>query len=413
MSHQITLNSWYGSNANLAAEKMARVFRISQEQASSVLNELQDGGAWKFTQKISDFQAGPAAAYLQSLGFQVDLKSLAGLEEEDSKDSSDAVKDQSIETFGEDSDIRIPFAFRGEGSEFFGIWFTNWMKTIWTLGIYHFWAKTNVREYFWSNTSFAEDTFSYHGTGKELFKGFLKFFALIIGFLVLTSVAQIYGGLFGEAFASLLSLLAFLFFPILMVKAWKYRLSRTGWRGIRFSFRGEGKKALVVYLKGSILTMITLGLYWPYFKMEAEEFWRGNSYFGNLQGQFNGDGKEIFGKYLLAIFLTIITFGLYWIWFHAYLKRYFWSHTQIGGVHFGFTASGGDWLGLYLKNGLLLLVTLGVAYPWVAIRNQKFLTKHLSLNGDINLDSVIQDMRNSDSLGEEALDAFDIPLDIG
>lgn len=413
MSRQITLNSWYGSNPGLAAEKVARVFRINLGQASTVLKKLQDGGIWRFDRTISDDQAGPVAAYLQSLGFQVDLKPPASSVDEDPVDSSFSQEEGKMETVTEDSGISVPFVFRGAGLEFFNVWLSNWMKTIWTLGIYRFWAKTNMRRYICSNTMFEGDRFSYHGTGKELFLGFIKFFAMIVGFVVLTSMIQIYGGPMGEAFVNLVSILIVVLLPILTVKAWKYRLSRTDWRGIRFSFRGAGKKAMMIYLKGSILTTITLGLYWPYFRMEAEEFWRGNSYFGNLQGKFTGEGKEIFGKYLRAIFLTIITFGVYWIWFHAYLKRYFWSHTEISGFNFRFTARGRDWLGLYLKNGLLLLVTLGMAYPWVAVTNQKFWTDHLSLDGNINLDSIVQDIRKSSALGGEALDAFDIPIDIG
>ena len=35
------------------------------------------------------------------------------------------------------------------------------------------------------------------------------------------------------------AVLAYAFFPIAMVGARRYRLSRTSWRGIRFSFRGR------------------------------------------------------------------------------------------------------------------------------------------------------------------------------
>jgi uncharacterized membrane protein YjgN (DUF898 family) len=68
---------------------------------------------------------------------------------------------------------------------------------------------------------------------------------------------------------------------------------------------------------------------------------------------------------------------------------------------------------LNLGNFLLLVCTLGLGYSWIAVRNQKFFTEHLTLKGDIDLDSVIQEMQQSDALGEEALDAFDVPVDIG
>lgn len=412
MSHQITLNSWFGTNPHLAAEKLAKVFRISLEQGETILEQLQDGREWRFSYKIADHQAGPAAAYLQGQGFQVDLKSLnngddAGM---DAAPGSEAETDALSET---DSGNGLPFTFLGRGGELFGILTSNWLKTVFTLGIYHFWAKTKVRNYMWSNTTFAGDYFSYHGTGKELFRGFLKILPILVGFIAGIIAIQIYGGAESEAIVSLLQILVIALIPMLMVKAWRYRLSRTGWRGIRFSFRGEGKEATMIYLKGVLLTAITLGLYWPYFRMQSEKFWRENSYFGNLQGKFSGEGKEILGKYVLAMFLTIITAGIYWVWFNAYLKRYYWSNTKFGDATFRFTATGGEWFVLSLVNFFLLVVTLGLGYSWVVVRNQKFFTEHLFLDGDFNLDSVIQEMQQSDALGEEALDAFDVPVDIG
>lgn len=412
MSHQITLNSWFGTDPHLAAEKMAKVFRINLEQGQTILGQLQDGQEWRFARKISDHQAGPAAAYLQSLGFQVDLKSLSAMDDA-RMDAAPWIDEETDAASEADSRNGLPFAFLGKGGELFGILAANWLKTVFTLGVYHFWAKTKKRHYMWSNTTFAGDHFSYHGTGKELFRGFLKILPIILGFIALITGIQIYGGAWGEAVASLTQIFVIAIIPLLMVKAWRYRLSRTAWRGIRFSFRGESKEATMIYLKGALLTALTLGLYWPYFQMQSEEFWRKNSYFGNLQGKFTGEAKEIFGKYVLAIFLTVLTAGIYWIWFHAYLKRYYWSNTQFGDATFRFTATGGEWFVLNLVNFLLLIFTLGLGYSWVAVRNQKFFTEHLTLEGEFNLDSVIQEMQQSDALGEEALDAFDVPVDIG
>lgn len=412
MSHQITLNSWFGSDPDRAAKKLAKVFRMSLEQGETVVDRLRDGRPWKFARKIADNQAGPAAAYLQSLGFQVDLQPLENKDdgEIDSYSGQESPANQSELA---ESYINLPFEFRGEGKELFGIFFVNLLKTILTLGIYRFWAKTKVRQYLWSNTVFAGDSFSYHGTGKELFQGFVKFAGMIVVFALLMGALQIYGGESGQIIGGLAPLIFWPLVPVLMVGAFRYRLSRTAWRGIRFSFRGERKQAMMIYLKGGLLTLITLGLYWPYFRMQAEAFWRGNSYYGNLQGEFTGEAKEIFGKYVLGVFLSIITLGIYSIWFFAYLSRYNWSNTRFGNANFRFTATGGELFVLNFVNVLLLIFTVGLAYPWVSVRNQKFFTEHLTLEGDFDMDSVVQDMKESGAVGEEALDAFDIPVDVG
>jgi len=413
MSHQITLNSWFGSDPDLAAKKLAKVFRIPQEQSEAVVDQLRDGRFWKFSKNISDHQAGPAAAYLQSLGFHVDLQPVGMIDDEemDSLAPSQDAEENQLEPA--ESGLGLPFAFMGQGKELFGIFFVNMLKTIFTLGIYRFWAKTRVRQYLWSNTVFAGDAFSYHGTGKELFRGFVKFSGMIILVFAFMTALTIYGGESGGTLGDLMLLLFWPLIPALMVGAWRYRLSRTAWRGIRFSFRGERKQAVMLYLKGGFLTAITFGLYWPYFRMQAENFWRGNSWFGDVKGEFTGEGKEIFGKYVLAIFLTIITFGVYWIWFTAYMARYNWAHTRFGNAHFRFTATGGELFALNLVNVVILIFTVGLAYPWVVARNQKFFTEHLSLDGDFDMDSVIQEIKESGAVGEEALDAFDIAVDVG
>jgi len=417
MSHHITLNSWFGSDQEQAAEKIARVFRMGREQGNAVLQQLKSGMSWQFEQKIPDHQAGPAAAYLQSIGFHVDLKPIQHFAEASADAASDAMESEAENEESlkrpRDASLSIPLGFLGNGGEFFGILFINQLKTILTLGIYHFWAKTRARQYIWTNTTFAGDHFSYHGTGKELFRGFVKFLGILFVIGTLLGVIQIYGGDLGQVSANLVSILLLGYVPVLMVGAWRYRLSRTAWRGIRFSFRGEGKEAAMIYLKGSLLTLITLGLYWPYFRMEAERFWRGNCYFGHINSEFSGEAKEIFAKYVLALFLTVLTGGIYWIWFQAYLKRYCWSHTHIGNGSFRFSATGGEWFVLKLVNGLLLLLTLGLGYSWVAVRNHRFFADHLTMEGDFNVDFVVQEMKKSGAFGEEALDAFDIPVDIG
>jgi len=69
-------------------------------------------------------------------------------------------------------------SLQATGGELFGIYAINLFFTILTLGVYYFWGKTRVRRYLLSQTEFDGDRFEWHGTGKELFIGFLK--ALIV-----------------------------------------------------------------------------------------------------------------------------------------------------------------------------------------------------------------------------------------
>ena len=409
MSSQITLNAWTGRDLHRALAKMAKVFRLEEDQRMPVMEQLEQGTPWHFDFKLSDNQAHTAASYLRSLGFDVDLKPFDQAEEE-----QQAAQEQGVHSLtATSSGSGLSMEFNGKGGEFFVLYLTNLLKTVFTLGIYHFWAKTKVRNYLWGKTSFAKDTFSYHGTGSELFKGFLIFGLIFAAITGLIGVVQVYAEINEDAITAVLTVAFVMAFPILMVGAWRYRLSRTSWRGIRFSFRGKRMDAFSLYFKGYLLIFITLGFYWPYFKNNTEAFWRENSYFGDKKFGFTGEGKEIFGRSVGALILSVLTLGIYWFWFNAYLQRYFWSHTQVGGGTFKFSATGGQWFGLWLVNLLLLVVSLGLAFPWVLIRTRKFIAEHLTLEGPVNLNKVVQDMKISGAMGEEALDAFDIPLDIG
>jgi len=64
--------------------------------------------------------------------------------------------------------------FQGNGGGLFGIYLRNVLLGIVTCGIYTFWGKTRVRQYLYGQTEFAGDRFAYHGTGMELFRGWLK-----------------------------------------------------------------------------------------------------------------------------------------------------------------------------------------------------------------------------------------------
>lgn len=411
MSFQITLNTWSGTSKAEAAEKLAKVFRMGNQKASSIVDQLCQGLPWRFDRRVPDQQADTASTYLQSLGFAVDIQSVEGEIEPLPGTPAMAVPQKEESRIAADS---YKFKFQGDGRTLLNINFINLIKTVFTLGIYRFWAKTNVRQYIWSQTMFLGDRFSYHGTGKELMHGAFRFG----GIIVLLGLINVYiffniGPAEGEIFSDLLSLLIVVAIPALLVGAWRYRLSRTAWRNIRFSFRGKRMDATLLYIVGGVISALTLGLYWPFFKMKTEKFWREHSWFGDVQFRFSGIGKEIFGKYILAIILTPLTLGFYLFWFTAELKRYLWSHTHVGEATFHFPVRGRDYMSLKVTNFFILLFTLGVGFPWVVVRNQKFLTDNLSLAGNIELNRIVQEMKDSGAFGEEALDVMDVPIDIG
>ena len=70
---------------------------------------------------------------------------------------------------------------------------------------------------------------------------------------------------------TLARLVLFLYVPVAMVNARRYRCSRTSWRGIRFSFRGRTSNSHALLSRWGF-TILTLGSYYPYFQLNARPF---------------------------------------------------------------------------------------------------------------------------------------------
>ena len=121
--------------------------------------------------------------------------------------------------------------FTGKGSRFFGIWAVNIILTVITLGLYYPWAKIAIRKYLWNETSIEDDRFVFHGTGYEVFKGFIFAYLILILALWFTS--------FYPAGVLIFYLFLLLLIPLALFGAWRYRLTKTSWRGIYFTFDGN------------------------------------------------------------------------------------------------------------------------------------------------------------------------------
>ena len=297
--------------------------------------------------------------------------------------------------------------FHGTGGTLFGIQIVNVLLTILTLGIYSFWGKVRVRKYLYSQIEFSGDRFAYHGTGKELFIGALKAFAILIVFWTTILVLM---KLIGPMAVLIVYPVILVAIPYALHGTMRYMMSRSSWRGIRFSFRGDLKECMKTYIGGVLLMLLTLGLYYPYFRAKMRRYWVSNTYFGNTPFQYNGEGKDLFGSFLIAVLLTIPTLYLYWFWYAAKMERYDWSHTKFSGGRFESTVTGGAILGLTLSNLLLLVLTLGLAFPWVIVRSVKFLFRYLTLHGDLDLSKIQQDARGPKigATGEELAGALDV-----
>jgi uncharacterized membrane protein YjgN (DUF898 family) len=306
--------------------------------------------------------------------------------------------------------------FHGSGGTLLDIQMVNVLLTIVTLGIYSFWAKVRVRAYLLSQTEFEGDRFAYHGIGRELLNGSLKA-GLVFGLplVLLNMVPELLGAGAAVKIAAglLIYLLIVVFISFAMVGARRYRLSRTSWRSIRFSFRGNLLSFAKLFISGTLLSVLTLGLYYPIFDVKRYAFMISHSYFGNRKFDFDGQGRDLFWSYVAALPLSLVTLGFYWFWFLAKKQRYLVDHTSFGTAQFRSTVTGGRLCRLYIENIILLLVTLGIAWPWVMVRTTRFNYAYASLEGPLDLAAIQQEAQAATATGEGLSGFLDLDFDLG
>jgi len=308
--------------------------------------------------------------------------------------------------------------YHGTGGALFGLMFVNYLLTLITLGIYSSWARNKVRVFHWSHTEMDGDRFAYHGTGGELFVGLLK--AIGVMMVLGLAFAMIAPAVQEETttVAGVVSVLGFYAVVSVLVvyavnSARRYRLSRTSWRGIRFSFHGQGGDFIKLVIRGTLLTIVTLGFYAPYFQNQARKFFVDHARFGSEPFMYDGTPAPLFGHYVKAFILTIPTLGLYWVWYSAFKHRHFWNHSTMRGARFQCTITGGALLGLHLTNLLLVVCTLGIGTPWAVVRVHEFWANNLALVGTVDWASITQRAQEASTVGEGLADSFDVDVGFG
>lgn len=197
------------------------------------------------------------------------------------------------------------------------------------------------------------------------------------------------GELFGKLIVGLLlTLITFgIYTPWFMIGMQKYLYEKTTFgptaKGdLKLQFTGEGSAFFVLLLVGYLLTMITIGIYTPWFIAKLLRFYADNSSATASDGtsyqlRFDASGGDLFVAFLLGALLTPITMGIYTPWFMCSLQKLIYSHTSLisGGQKVGdldFVGTGGHLFVTFLVGYLLTLVTLGIYSFWFAIKLFKF-----------------------------------------
>lgn len=274
-----------------------------------------------------------------------------------------------------------------------------------TLGIYRFWYKTALRRYYWRNTRLAGDGFEYTGTGRELFVGFLIALAIVLPIYFAGTLVSLFDGqVLGPTLAGILGVLIMpAVVQILTYRARRYRLTRTRYRGVQFHQSGSGTAYLLRTLWWLVLTLVSLGIAFPFFRRALERYKIENTWFGSAQGSFESEARPLLGAWmafwvvglvvvvlfggtamversggvgamfgaLLGLFLAFAVLPVLWLRYRVHEFRTFTAGTRFGVITFTSNLTTGSviwvWIryylalfGLLLAFGALVAVTGGL-----------------------------------------------------
>lgn len=217
--------------------------------------------------------------------------------------------DQAQETAGQPA-----LTFNATRRRFAGLLIVNALLTLITLGMYRFWAKTNIRRFFWRNVSFLDDPLEYTGTGGELFVGFLIVIA------VLFPLGLIYGAIntlvpphHPEMHMALEATYYIVLFALLQIgfyRMWRYRMSRTRWRGVRFGLDGSTWAYLKLAAGWTVLTVLTLGAAYPWMQIDLWRYQVRHTRLGDLTFRFEGNARSLLAAWMPVFAAILINVGL-------------------------------------------------------------------------------------------------------
>ncbi len=306
--------------------------------------------------------------------------------------------------------------FHGSHGDLVGLRVLNNILKIITLGFYYPWAKVKELKYMYNETEYMNSRFVFHGTGKEVFKGFIKallMFGVLYAFLLYCSLSNnptlVYVGfiVFNLGFFALI--------PLALHGSLKYRLSRTSWRGIHFGYRGNLKELYGIYLKNIMLTIVTFGIYSSWMRVALNKYTRSNIRFGSIQFAFVGKGVDLFLINLKGVIFSILTFGIYSFWYYKNRLMFEVNNTKIiqdgKEINLRSTLTPGGIFKLLIVNYLIVAFTFGIGTGIAINRITRVLFQNIEFEEDIDADSILQtEEEYKDASGDDIAGMLDISI---
>ena len=169
----------------------------------------------------------------------------------------------------------------------------------------------------------------------------------------------------------------------------------------QLEFKGEGSAFFGILIVNWILTVLTLGFYYPWARAKQLQYIYSHTTLNNESFYFSGTGAEIFkgfikliGMYLLflvgyALFVSyaespILAIILLYLCMIAIIPlilhgslRYRMSRTSYRGIRFGYRGDRKELMVQFFRDILLTIVTLGIYSAWFSMNLRSYTHRHI------------------------------------
>ena len=205
--------------------------------------------------------------------------------------------------------------FTARFGRYFALVAANIVFSIPTLGFYRFWGKTNIRRYLWASTRLLDEPLEYTGKPSELLIGFLivLVFLVPLGFLQNGTDFLLQGSHWRiqAAVQGIYFLVFLLLIQVALYRMWRYRLTRTNWRGVRFGLDGSTWEFIKLSFAWTLLSVVSVGFAYPYMRCALLAYRVRNARFGASKLDFKPQPKALMGTWLLVVIPLILMVALW------------------------------------------------------------------------------------------------------
>jgi len=230
--------------------------------------------------------------------------------------------------------------------------------------------KTRLRRWYWSSVRPGGQPLEYVGDPFEKLLGFLiavvimAFYLGIVNLILMFVSFSLLAAPGGAYAVSALGVVPIIFYA--QYRSRRYVLARTRWRAVRFGLEPGAWGYAAEATRQWILTLLTLGWWWPRKAFYLEKFKTDRTYFGTARLRQGGDAADLYPGFIHVYFPALLFVG-----------------------SFALALAGEDNFGWFSLAALVWMVFGTVYYRAFALR---YLTSQ-KRSGDIRLESALKPRR--------------------